>query len=310
MVRLFWSGFLFGHDMVVIATTEPLSVAIPQELYRLAASKPALLNPVLKKLATVQTADAHSSPFSPEELQTKTKRASVRRLLLELAAHDLRNPLSGVLTACQFLIEDAGQRLEPQQSLVLYSIESSARTALQLIQRLEEISLVRLNQPELEVRQTNLLAVVQQTVLGLRWLIDATKVKVDITAQELPSRFFGDPVRLREAFHGLIVNAIGSSQWPRSLEIVVGPRPGAATVSIHRDYAPAGHASGSESESGIPSGSTHRNLSDIHTALLLTRTRRILKAHGAKLQMETHGKRRRSWIVLLPLAVNQGAHGD
>ena len=176
-------------------------------------------------------------------------------------------------------------------------------------QRLAEISSIRLDQPELEFRPTNLSAVIQRAVSGLSWLTETNKVKVEIRTREQPPTVPGDPARLAEASYGLIAIAIGRSQPAGRLEIVIAPRPGAATVEIHPDFtAPAGQAPPAESRS--QTRSTRRNLSDIHEALLLTRARRIIKAHGGKLQMETHGKRGPSWTVILPTVANRSANGS
>ena len=60
--------------------------------------------------------------------------------LLEVAAHDLRNPVSSVLAATQYLIEDAGRRLETYHVTLLRSIESSAALMLQLLRDMLEIA--------------------------------------------------------------------------------------------------------------------------------------------------------------------------
>ncbi len=57
-----------------------------------------------------------------------------RRML----AHDLRNPVSGILCASQYLMEDAGSQLDSHQMTLLRSIESSCALLMGLIdERLE-----------------------------------------------------------------------------------------------------------------------------------------------------------------------------
>jgi signal transduction histidine kinase len=52
--------------------------------------------------------------------------------LLANLAHDLKNPISGIIGACQFLGEDGPEKLSAAQLRVLASIESSARKLLQI----------------------------------------------------------------------------------------------------------------------------------------------------------------------------------
>ena len=69
----------------------------------------------------------------------RSRNDSPERVLLELAAHDLRNPLSGVLTATQLLIEEASPVLSPDQRLLLRSIESSTQFMLRLVEDMVEL---------------------------------------------------------------------------------------------------------------------------------------------------------------------------
>ena len=60
--------------------------------------------------------------------------------LLEVAAHDLRNPISGILAAGQYLLDDAGYLLDEQHLALLQSIEASSRSMLRLIDDVIELS--------------------------------------------------------------------------------------------------------------------------------------------------------------------------
>jgi signal transduction histidine kinase len=55
-------------------------------------------------------------------------------------AHDLQNPISGILAATQYLIEDAGPILENHHVIALKAIESSGFRLLRLIDNLVAVS--------------------------------------------------------------------------------------------------------------------------------------------------------------------------
>lgn len=319
MVRLFCSGFSVGPLIVVVATEEPLAMSIPEDLSRLAEKKPGRLGPVLKELAgwktnqrNVPPAAAGDPPQAAEgptssEITARHSTSAGRRRLLELAAHDLRNPISGILAACQYLMEDATQALEPHQLLILYSIESSTRLALQLIQDMAEIPSIRLAKPQLDLRPTDLVAVVHQAVSAVRPLADAMKVKVQVRVREQIPTVTGDATRLSEALHGLLINAIGPSPAAGQIEIVVAVHSGEPTILMHREYAMAAGRSGTTLAGQSGSRSSHRKLTDIHAALLLARTRRIVEAHGGAMQLATPGKQDNSWTMTLPSAAGHPA---
>lgn len=318
IVRLFCSGFAVGSVIVVIGTEEPLETSIPPDLSRLAEKKPGRLGPVLKELATWRKNQKSASTPSADRPHTSEGAASPeiavnqsthagRRRLLELAAHDLRNPISGILAACQYLIEDASQALEPHQVLILCSIESSTRLALQLIQELAEIPSIQLGKLQLELRPTDLVAVVNDAVSAVRQLADTMKVKVRVRVREQIPSIAGDAIRLSEALHGLLVNAIGPLPAAGQIETIVGIRSGEVTILMNREYALAAGRPATPPGAHPGSRSSRRKLSDIHAALLLARTKRIVEAHGGTMRVESPGKHQSSWTVTLPAAMGQAA---
>jgi signal transduction histidine kinase len=319
MIRLFCSGFSVGSLIVILGVEEPLATSIPEELSRLAAKKPARLGPVVKELAAWR-ANQKSAPLTGGDDRPHTSGAEThsetianhstragRRRLLELAAHDLRNPVSGILAACQYLMEDASKALEPHQVLILCSIESSTRLALQLIQDLSEIPSIQLGKPQLELRPTDLVAVVNEAVSAVRPLADSMKVKVQVRVREQIPAVTGDPIRLREALHGLLVNAIGPSPAAGQIEMTVGIRSSEPTILLHREYATAAGRPATAQAGHSGPRNSHRRLADIHAALLLARTRRIVEAHGGAMRVATPGKHEHSWTVTLPAPVGQVA---
>jgi signal transduction histidine kinase len=60
-----------------------------------------------------------------------------RRSIIGKLVHDLRNPVSGILSASQYLIEDAGPSLDQHQREILASIEDSGIRLLRLIEDFE-----------------------------------------------------------------------------------------------------------------------------------------------------------------------------
>lgn len=72
---------------------------------------------------SVQAAPAH---------RKNGRRSAVGRLV-----HDLRNPISGILSASQYLIEDAGPSLDQEQRAMLALIETSGIRLLYLIEDFE-----------------------------------------------------------------------------------------------------------------------------------------------------------------------------
>ncbi len=56
---------------------------------------------------------------------------AIRRL--SAVVHDLKNPISSIISSCEYLEEYSQENLEPEQMELIQAIESSARTLLQLV---------------------------------------------------------------------------------------------------------------------------------------------------------------------------------
>jgi signal transduction histidine kinase len=282
MIRLFCSGFAVGAHLVLFATREPLAVSSRGD--------------------AIATATGPSPEIAPAHPAGPT-----RSNLLRLAAHDLRNPVSGILAACEYLLEDATRVMEPHHVLVLNSIESSSRAALQLIDSLSEIPAIALSAPQLELRAADLTSITQEAVSDVRPHADLKKVKVNVRVKERMPALQCDPARLRDAFQGILVNAIGKSQEEGKVEVAVSAGAGEARISVRGENLAQAPEPPASKPAKLPRRISARKLTDIHAALLLARARLIIRAHGGSLRQENHGANGQSWTVTLPMAAHEPA---
>jgi nitrogen-specific signal transduction histidine kinase len=85
-------------------------------------------------MGAASRAEAH-----PRELRSSNPDTPPRRKSQQAArkvAHDLQNPISGILAATQYLIEDAGPILADHHLTALHAIEASGFRLLRLIDTL------------------------------------------------------------------------------------------------------------------------------------------------------------------------------
>src|SRR5260370_35988891 len=84
--------------------------------------------------------------------------------LLEIAAHDLRNPISGILAAGQYLLEDAGALLDEQHLTMLQLIDSASRSMLRLIGDVIELANIESGELRLDIKTAELQPLMNQAV--------------------------------------------------------------------------------------------------------------------------------------------------
>src|SRR5450755_1377689 len=102
--------------------------------------------------------------------------------MLGVAAHDLRNPISGILAASQYLLEDARSVLDENQLAMLGSIDSSGRSMLGLIDDLMELSEIESGKLRLNVKSTALHPLLARALSSSRGAADGKQVHLDMQA--------------------------------------------------------------------------------------------------------------------------------
>jgi signal transduction histidine kinase len=251
------------------------------------SSKPPAQPAVNQSRSPLSSLGSRVAPIDPSQIGP--------RWLLELSAHDLRNPISGILAGTEYLIEDASPRLEPHHLVVLSAIQSSARLALELIQNLHEIATVSMAEPKLGLQAADLVALVQHAASSVLSQAESMNVSVSVKIKDQPGDLRADPDRLGEALQALASHVVASSPTGSAIEIVVAGLEGEASVVFRRTGAsPLSNPPGASAAAARPKAA-RRKLADIHTALVLDQAERVVRAHGGTIRARTH---RTGWYVL------------
>ncbi len=230
------------------------------------------------------------------------------RWLLELSAHELRNPISGILVGAEYLLEDASPLLEPHQRVVLTAVQSSARLVLELLHNLTEIATISMAEPKLGLQAADLVALVQRTASSVLSQAKSMNVSVSVKIKDQPEVLRADPGRLGEALQALASHVVASSPAGSAVEIVVANRDGEATVVFRRNgAAPSSNPPGTTTAVARPKAA-RRKLADIRTALVLEHADRIVRAHGGAIRARTHRTRGYVLTVTLPIPATGGLH--
>jgi signal transduction histidine kinase len=111
--------------------------AMKKGLAKMVISRKAARAPVTTGAASIGELSAKELPSS--DLGGPGRKGS-RQQAARKIAHDLQNPISGILAATQYLIEDAGPILADHHLTALRAIESSGFRLLRLIDSLVSVS--------------------------------------------------------------------------------------------------------------------------------------------------------------------------
>jgi hypothetical protein len=288
---LFFSGSVAGLGVVIVGAKERMSEATPEKTARHAPRNSDDSEREWKQRAVprVATPMAERKPRRGASLPNETPRSGNETegslLWLEIATHDLRNPVSGILAAAQFLIEDASRILQAHQITLLRSIESSSEFMLRLLQDLSEIPALESRKLQFDFFLTDVGVLVDSAVLANRPLAASKRVSLELKIEKPAPTIFADAFKIGHALNTLLACAIRYAPPDAKIEVRVGARRDDAVIDLRsEDSEKLAHNLQSLFRSSRGPG-PKSGLSEERAALTLGMAERIVAGHRGTIQL-------------------------
>jgi signal transduction histidine kinase/HAMP domain-containing protein len=235
------------------------------------------------------------------------KMAAVGQLAAGVA-HELNNPLGGILGYSQFALEKINQKpsgqFGPQDTAdflqYLQDIEQQTKRCRSIIQNLLKFS--RSSRKE-EFESTDLNQVVNETLTFTRHQVERSKVHLSLNLQENLPPISGHPSQLQQVFTNLILNAVQAMPQGGSLTISTVLRQD--EDKIHVSFADTGQGIARENLDKIfePFFSTKKVGEG--TGLGLSVSYGLIRNHGGEIKVTSEAGRGTVFTVVLPVGRDQ-----
>jgi signal transduction histidine kinase len=226
---------------------------------------------------------------------------------LGMAAHDLRNPIGGILGYSEMLLED---ELADEQRTVVSKIESSSKFMLRLLNDLLDISQIESGKLELNLERCDVAGLVRQNVELNRIIAAKKQIGIELAAADGLPVITADPAKFEQVLSNLVSNAIKYSFPNTRVRVAVSHHEDGVRVAV------------TDQGQGIPAEelpkvfqefqktSVQSTAGEKSTGLGLAIVKRIVEGHGGAIGVEsTVGEGSTFWFTLplLPPRAREGA---
>ncbi len=228
---------------------------------------------------------------------------------LATVSHELRTPLSPIIMWTRMLRDGLLDPTKAEKALV--TIERNARTQAQIVDDLLDVSRIVSGKMRLEVRPTDLGAVIQSAADVVRPAADAKGIQMSVVLDTETGFVAGDPDRLQQVVWNLLSNAVKFTPKQGRVQIVL------ERVNSHVEIAVTDTGEGFDPEfrramfdrfqQADSSASRHHGGLGLGLAI----ARHIVELHGGTVHGESAGPGQgATFTVKLPLAIFQRAAGE
>ncbi len=256
--------------------------------------------------AHVIKVDGIGSVVVMQDITHLKERDRVKSELLEMVSHQVRSPLTAILSYIELLIRTGN--LSPQQMEFAGQVKHNVKLITETIGDLLDLGKIEAGLDR-QREPVSLGHAVYYTVDALQNRIDAKNQQLEvIVGDDLPA-VLGNPVRLRQVFMNLVDNAIKYT-----------PEGGQIEVSVHEE---GGHAVVRVSDDGIgiPLDDQPHIFDKFYrasgvsseyegTGLGLSIVKSIVEMHGGRIWVESRPDEGTAFIVMLPAFVKEASGQD
>jgi len=226
---------------------------------------------------------------------------ALKNQFLGIAAHDLRNPLSVIMSYSEFLKEDAGAVLNDEQREFLDIIRASSRFMLNLVNNLLDVAQIEAGQLRLDLQPLDLVALIRHNIMLNRVLAAKKQIEIELMDEPLPLLLL-DASKIEQVLNNLLSNAIKFSPPRTTIRVRVARADDQILLAV-QDQGP-----------GIPPNeldklfkpfqrtSVKSTAGEKGTGLGLSIVKKIVEGHHGKIWVESQVGQGTTFFVALPLS--------
>ena len=212
---------------------------------------------------------------------------TIKNQFLGMASHDLRKPISVILSYSEFLVDEAKEQLDEEQMSFLGRIENSALFMKRLVDDFLDVSAIEAGRFQLTLKPTSVAEVLERSLVLAK--IQATKkgIELKITIDQGLPDILIDGDKIEQVMGNLLGNAIEHSLPEQYVSIVLKKIEGQLSFSVRDSGAGMSPEIMDQLFTPFSAPASVKTGGEKSTGLGLTITRKIVDAHKGKIIAES-----------------------
>jgi len=252
---------------------------------------------VLNNQLSVLTRDLQKKNHQLVELNT------LKNQFLGMAAHDLRNPVSAILSFSEFLLDETGDALSPEHRNFLRIIHSSTDLMGRLIDNFLNVSLIESGRFQLNLDNVDILRPVERSIALQRIIAEKKSVTLRLDVSCVSAVLSMDEAKIEQVLNNLISNAVDHS--PPHSEVIIGIINNAENVVV--SVTDSGPGIAEEERERIfalfERGKARKPAGTRSSGLGLAISKKIIEAHKGRIWVENRIGQGASFYFQLALSI-------
>ncbi len=127
---------------------------------------------------------------------------------LQIAAHDIRNPVTAILSFSMMLLDESKEKFSEDEAEFLKIIQESSEFLLKLLNELLDISVIESGQLHLRIDELDLVKLMKSNIAIHKVMAERKKITVNFKSDNKEIFAHFDQVKIEQVLNNLISNAI------------------------------------------------------------------------------------------------------
>lgn len=231
-----------------------------------------------------------------QEAIIKGEKERIRADFLRAMSHDIRSPLTGIMSACSTLIQ-ADESISPEaRHKLLVNIHEEAQWLCQMVENL--LSVTRVNEAAASIKKTPELV---EDVIGdvaQRCEKRFPELKLNVSTPDEPMLVEMDPTLIIQVLMNLIENAVKYSGTAKDIELTVSKGEGCAVFTV-RDH---GVGLSQDTIDNLFTPLSRTDTDNVHgLGIGLSICRSVIRAHGGQISGRNNPDSGAEFTFTLPM---------